>query len=389
MKSIFTFILFLVITIATSSAQTAERYLMSAQKLEVRSGPGANYNIIAEVPQGTQVYVLSSEYGAWSTVQYKSVNGFVLTKLLMEDNRIADAERAAKEASAKREAAKAAARKAIADAQAARKAAEEAAARAIAEAERQEREAQAQAERAIAEAEAAMKNKDVAARRAMSESEATRKALIESNKRTLQNGDDLVSSPIESTTPSYGSSNDKAESSAKAKMKITREDKFASWEKKSYKSGATPNSFGKFKGKFNYKLDNYLKITVEKNTEVVVKLYKMGKTEKDDELIRIAYINSNTTQYIRNIPEGEYFLKIAYGNDWRETTKNGKPFGTFTKNALYEKGEEILNYNSVKTDKGINVPSYSLTLGLSLVSANRYGNEDRDNISPEQFNNDF
>ncbi len=383
MKSIFTFILLLVITFSSVYAQS-EQYLMSSRKLEVRSGPGLNFNTIAEVPQGTQVYVISSNYGDWSAIQFKKMNGFVLTRLLTEDSRIADAERAAKEAAAKREAAKQAATQAIAQAEAAKRAAEEAARRAIANAERLKREAEANAAKAIADAEAARRSKDAAARRASQEAEETRRAVEEANRRAARGGD-VASNPIESTTPSYGSGS-ASRSPKAASISVTREDKYSNWEKKTYKSGATPKSFN-FKGKFDYKLDNYLKIKVGKNTEVVVKLYKMGKTERDDELVRVTYINTNTTQFIRNIPEGEYYLKIAYGRDWRETTKNGKRYGTFTKNALYEKGEQILDFSTQKTSKGINVPSYNLALDL-LPNGSGYGGQDQDNITPDEFNND-
>ncbi len=382
MKSIFTFILLLVITFSTAHAQDGQ-YLMSAQKLEVRSGPGLQFNTIAEVPQGTQVYVMSSNYGDWSAIQYKKMNGFVVTKLLTSDSRIADAERAAAEAAAKREAAKAAAAAAIAQAEAAKRAAEEAARKAIANAERLKREAEANAAKAIADAEAAKRSKDAAARKALADTEETRKALEEARKRAAQGGSLTASAPIESTTPSYGSSSNTSTPKAAA-IEVTREDKYADWEKKTYKSGATPKSFN-FKGKFDYKLDNYLKIKVGKNTEVVVKMYKMGQTEKDDQLTRVTYINSNTTQFIRNIPEGEYYLKIAYGRDWKETEKNGKKFGTFTKNALYERGQQILNYNTVKTSKGINVPSYNLSLDL-LPSSGGYTTGSDDNISDAEFN---
>ncbi|MBL0685184.1 SH3 domain-containing protein [Aquimarina mytili] len=383
MKSIFTFILLLVITFSTAHAQS-EQYLMSAQKLEVRSGPGLNFNTIAEVPQGTQVYVISSGYGDWSAIQFKKMNGFVLTNLLTADSRIADAEAAAKEAAAKREAAKAAAQAAIAQAQAAKRAAEEAARRAIADAERLQREAEASAAKAIADAEAAKKSKDAAARRAALEAEETRRAVEEANRRAAK-GSSYASTPIESTTPSYGSSSSSNTSAPKSTaISVTREDKYSSWEKKTYKSGATPKSFN-FKGKFDYKLDNYLKIKVGKNTEVVVKMYKMGKTASDDELVRVTYINSSTTQFIRNVPEGEYYLKIAYGKDWRETVENGKKFGTFTKNALYEKAPQVLDFNTVKTSKGINVPSYNLTLDLQ-PSAGGYSTGGADDISAKAFN---
>lgn len=383
MKSTFTFILLLVITFSSAHAQDGQ-YLMSSNKLEVRSGPGLQFNTIAEVPQGTQVYVMSSNYGDWSAIQYKSMNGFVITKYLTEDSRIADAERAEKEAAAKREAAKQAAAQAIAQAEAAKRAAEEAARKAIANAERLKREAEAAAAAAIEQAEAASKSKEAAARRALADTEETRRAVEEANRRAAKGGD-LASTPIESTTPSYGSSSSSNTSSPRStSMEVSREDKYSSWEKKTYKSGATPTSFN-FKGKFDYKLDNYLKIKVGKNTEVVVKMYKMGKTEADDELVRVTYINSNTTQFIRNVPEGEYYLKIAYGREWKETIIDGRKFGTFTKNALYERGSEVLNFNTVKTSKGINVPSYNLA--LDLTSGGYTNGGDKEHISAEKFNN--
>ncbi|WP_299900845.1 SH3 domain-containing protein [uncultured Aquimarina sp.] len=387
MKSIFTFILLLVMTSSTfAQIKSLDRYLMSTAKLELRTGPGANFDIIGEIPQGTQVYVISSGYGDWSTVQYKNGNGFVLTKLLAEDNSIAEAERAAKAAEAKKRAAKAAAEKAIRDAEAAKIAAAEAARKAIAEAERLQRLAEQEATAAAAAAAAANKNKSVAEQRRLAELAETQKALEEANKRTL-GSTETAYTPIESKTSSNGSNASSSNRAAAAPSKAVRENKFSSWEKKTYKSGATPKSFN-FKGKFEYKLDNYLKIEVGKNTDVVVKLVKMGKTAKDDETIRIVYINSNQTQYIRNIPEGEYYCVIAYGKDWREdpNAPKGRGQGQFTKNPLYEKGQDILDYNTIKTPEGMNVPSYSLSLDL-LPNGTLYGDnaEDQDNIDASAF----
>ncbi|MEW7280128.1 SH3 domain-containing protein [Aquimarina sp. 2201CG1-2-11] len=386
MKSFFTFILLLVITFSSAHAQKDGAYSMSSQKLEVRSGPGLNFNTIAEVPQGTQVYVMSTNYGDWSAIQYKSMNGFVITKHLTEDSRIADAERAAKEAAAKREAAKLAAEQAIAKAEAAKRAAEEAARKAIADAERLKREAEAAAAKAIADADAARKSKEAAARKALADTEETRKALEEANRRAARGTDVATSNPIESTTASAGSNSGGSTNSPEAaSIEVERENKYSSWEKKTYKSGATPKSYN-FKGKFDYKLDNYLKIKVGKNTQVVVKMYKMGKTKADDQLTRVTFINRNTTQFIRNVPEGEYYLKIAYGSDWRETDRNGKKYGKFTKNELYEKSEQILNFNTVKTSKGINVPSYNLALDLLPGGSKGYKTGSDENISADDFN---
>ncbi|RKN07342.1 hypothetical protein D7036_07750 [Aquimarina sp. BL5] len=358
---------------------------MATSKLELRTGPGANFDIIAEIPQGTQVYVISSGYGDWSTVQHKNGNGFVQTKLLAEDSSIADAERAAKAAEARKNAAKLAAEEAIRKAEAAKIAAAEAARKAIAEAERLQRQAEAEATAAAAAAAAANQNKSAAERRRLAELADTQRALEAANRRTLGNTDTAYN-PIESKTASNGSNASSSRTTA-APSRVTRENKFASWEKKTYKSGATPKSFN-FKGKFEYKLDNYLKVDVGNNTDVVVKLVKMGKTEKDDETVRIVYINSGSTQFIRNIPQGEYYCVIAYGKEWKESpSKNGKRQGTFTKNPLYEKGQDILDYNTIKTSEGINVPSYSLSLDL-MPNGTLYNNdaEDQDNIDASKFN---
>ncbi len=381
MKSIFTFFLLLVVATSTTFAQIKqqERYLMSRAKLELRSGPGANYNIIGEIPKGTQVYVITSGYGEWSTVQYKKGNGFVLTALLAEDNSLVEAERAAKEAEAKKNAARIAAEQAIRDAEAAKVAAAEAARKAIAEAERLKREAEKEAALAAAAADAAKRNKSDAERKRLASLSETERALEESRRGVAQ-GTNVATTPIESTTSSYGGNSRRPKA---APSNVTRENKFSSWEKKSYKSGATPKSF-KFKGKFDYKLDNYLKIVVGGNTEVVVKLIKMGKTESDDQTVRIVYINSNQTQYIKNIPQGEYYCVIAYGKDWRE---NGPGKGSFAKNALYEKDASILDFNVVKTEAGLNVPSYTLSLDLLAngTLGDGYGNP-QDDIDVGSFN---
>ncbi|GAA0725149.1 hypothetical protein GCM10009430_30350 [Aquimarina litoralis] len=359
---------------------------MSTAKLELRTGPGANFDIIAEIPQGTQVYVISSGYGDWSTVQHKNGNGFVLTKLLAEDNSIAEAERAAKAAEAKKRAAKLAAEEAIRKAEAAKIAAAEAARKAIAEAERLQRQAEADAAAAAAAAAAANQNKSAAERRRLAELAETQKALEEANKRTL-NSSETAYNPIESKTASNGSNAGSNTRAVAASSKAVRENKFSSWERKTYKSGATPKSFN-FKGEYDYKLDNYLKLQIGENTDVVVKLVKMGKTAKDDEVIRIVYVNSNQTQFIRNIPEGEYYCVVAYGKDWREdpNAPKGRGKGQFTKNQLYEKHQDILDFKTIKTDEGINVPSYTLSLDLGYQK-NGYNNqvEDLDNIGVEEF----
>jgi hypothetical protein len=169
-------------------------------------------------------------------------------------------------------------------------------------------------------------------------------------------------------------------------------DPYSGWEKKSYSSGATPECEN-VTPKYDYTLDNYLKINVGSNTDVVVKLMKMGTY--GDECIRIVYVRSNESFNIKNIPEGKYYLKIAYGKDYRQKIEEGKCVVKFVKNAQYEKGVDILDYNKEpgpnetingQVYKTWTLPSFELSLDI-IVSENDHTNEfNEKNISETEFN---
>jgi fermentation-respiration switch protein FrsA (DUF1100 family) len=55
---------------------------------------------------------------------------------------------------------------------------------------------------------------------------------------------------------------------------------------------------------------------------------------------------------MKNIPEGYYYLKIAYGKDYRKGIVNNQCQIQFTKDAVYEKGTETLDFNKVKKPNG-------------------------------------
>ena len=138
-----------------------------------------------------------------------------------------------------------------------------------------------------------------------------------------------------------------------------------------------------FKAKYDYNIDNKLIISVGNNTDAAVKLCKQSNSK----CIRFVYINKNTTYIMKNIPEGKYYLKIAYGEDWG--ILDGEPYcnGKFTKNALYKKGSQILDYNLVQTSDGYEVPSFSLKLKVEY--GDRTMNEFSTNrISSNEFTND-
>ncbi len=163
------------------------------------------------------------------------------------------------------------------------------------------------------------------------------------------------------------------------------------WDKTNYKSGDTPVCEN-VDPQYDYKIDNYLKINVGSGTDVVVKLMKIEFN--GDQCIRIVYVRSNENYEIVNIPQGKYYLKIAYGKDYRQKIINNKCFVKFMKDAEYEKGAEILNFNLVKQPNKIidgnefenwDVPSF--VLSLDVITSKGITKSFKSNvISEDEFN---
>ena len=155
------------------------------------------------------------------------------------------------------------------------------------------------------------------------------------------------------------------------------------WNKKYHTSGSVPECEN-IKPEYDNEIDNYLKVNVGTNTDVVIKLMKINNNDKDH-CIRMAYIRSNETYVIKNIPEGRYYLKIAYGKDWRQKTINEKCYGKFMIGPIYEKGDEILDYNLIEKDDYYDVPSFELSLDI-VYKYNIMDEFDTDKIDEEEFN---
>jgi hypothetical protein len=168
-------------------------------------------------------------------------------------------------------------------------------------------------------------------------------------------------------------------------------DPYSGWEKKSYQSGVTPDCEN-VTPQYNIDLDNYLRISVGSGTDVVVKLMKSGYN--DDECIRIVYVRSGDTYEIKNIPEGSYYLKIAYGKDYRQKIEDNICYVKFMKNAQYQKSIKILDYNLIKKPnkrvgssvyESWDVPSFEIF--LDVIETFGEGRSFKANaISEEEFN---
>lgn len=150
------------------------------------------------------------------------------------------------------------------------------------------------------------------------------------------------------------------------------------WKEEEIQNGqlSTCYNFKPTKGK----VKNRIEVIVGGGTDISIKVMNL-ETEK---CIRYVFINSGTTYSIENIPEGKYYLKIAYGKDWLSKVENGQCVGKFVKNPFYEKGEDILDFNIQRNNNGRSIPSYKLS--LDVVSSGISNSFNSQNISENDFN---
>jgi curved DNA-binding protein CbpA len=151
------------------------------------------------------------------------------------------------------------------------------------------------------------------------------------------------------------------------------------WEEDNFSNGQLPSCYN-FKPKKS-KIDNYIEVNVGSGTDVVIKVINYNT----DVCIRYVYINSGTTYKIRNLPEGVYFLKIAYGKNWFSKVENGKCVGKFISNPLYKKGENLMDFHLKHHENGYSIPSFRLSLDVvETPDADKFSSN---SISENEFNN--
>lgn len=134
--------------------------------------------------------------------------------------------------------------------------------------------------------------------------------------------------------------------------------------------------------KYNRSLNNRLVITVGSNASVAIKMINYST----EICVRYVFINRNTTYTIKNIPAGKYYLKIAYGEDWSIMGGQSNCTGRFSRNPLFEKGKEILDYNLIHTKDGNEVPSFSLKLDV-IMTEDKLNSFATDKINEDDFYN--
>jgi hypothetical protein len=151
------------------------------------------------------------------------------------------------------------------------------------------------------------------------------------------------------------------------------------WQENNLKNGLMPTCYN-FSPKYDNSIDNYLKINVGSGTDIVAKLMNSNSGI----CIRYIFINRLSSFTIRNIPEGNYYLKLAYGKGWLSKVENAQCVGRFLRDPMYEKGTDLLDFNLMNRIDGYSIPSYEIS--LDVISSTLNNSFSTSNISEEEFN---
>lgn len=121
-------------------------------------------------------------------------------------------------------------------------------------------------------------------------------------------------------------------------------------------SGELPKEYG-VKSKFGQQ-DNYFDIEIGKGCDVAIKIMDIAT----DKCIRYVFVPENSSANIQMIPQGKYYLKLAYGKDWMEYDNgNGTLNAKFTSNVTYDRSTDIFDFGKKNSS---NVVNYLLQINV-------------------------
>lgn len=161
-------------------------------------------------------------------------------------------------------------------------------------------------------------------------------------------------------------------------------DPYELWKKVDYSTGEEPECEN-IQSKYDQNSLCKLTINMMYDNDCVVKL--MRNSYGSAECIRIAYVRGGDQFTMKNIPFGSYYLKLAYGKDFRQGYSNEKCIVRFTKNALYEKSSDVLEFNQQPKGDYINYSTYEIQLGVKSDNKSDLNNLNTKKIDENSFNN--
>lgn len=122
--------------------------------------------------------------------------------------------------------------------------------------------------------------------------------------------------------------------------------------------------------------DNYFDITMGEGYFVAVKIVDAATNR----CIRYAVVPENSTTTITQIPQGRYYLKLAYGKDWMELHTDSMIIGKFTRNAFYEKSREYYDFGKKNSQEEV-----YYELRINVRDATGMNNFETTPISEDEF----
>lgn len=130
------------------------------------------------------------------------------------------------------------------------------------------------------------------------------------------------------------------------------------------------------KSKFGQQ-DNYFDIEIGNGCDVAVKIVDAST----DKCIRYVLVPENSSANVQMIPQGKYYLKLAYGKDWMEYDNgDGTIVGKFTKNVSYDRSVDVFDFGKKNSS---NIVSY--VLQINVVDSNLQNNFGTIEISEDDF----
>ena len=125
--------------------------------------------------------------------------------------------------------------------------------------------------------------------------------------------------------------------------------------------------------------DNYFDITIGQGFSVAVKIMSLNESK----CIRYIFVPEGQTVTVNEIPQGKYYLKLTYGNDWMVKTEGNHTFGKFTKNAFYEKSTNIFDFGMKNSTQIVNYK-----LEINVIDGSAKNNFQTIAINETEFEND-
>lgn len=108
--------------------------------------------------------------------------------------------------------------------------------------------------------------------------------------------------------------------------------------------------------------DNYFDIAVGQGFSVTIKIVSL----EEHKCIRYVFVPEGQTVTVNEIPQGKYYLKLAYGNDWMIKNEGNHTLGRFSKNAFYAKSTNIFDFGMKNSTRIVN---YKLEINVVNGSA--------------------